>query len=176
LQVIQAPWFARLGVTALVTFSAAGLMSCGHSRSTHESAATTVTPHPLALPKDDVLHSIELRSPPLPQPASPWRREESQLFADLLKVHRADVLVIPFEVQDRGFDRIERSLMTEDFASALARQGRVSVINPYLAARAASPEESLAKGGGVHVQPFRTTGADIERIGISCPMGRLKFG
>ncbi len=90
-----------------------------------------------APPKDDVLHSIEVKGrQALPQPVSLWRQEESRLFADVLKDHPADVLVIPFEVQDRGFDRIERSLMTADFAYALMRHSHLRVINPYLAARA----------------------------------------
>ena len=136
MQVMGAFRFPGSALTALLTISAAGLTSCGHSQPAHAPATTAATSRPLALPKDDVLHSIELRSPPLRPVASPWRREESHLFTDLLKVHPADVLIVPFEVQDKGFDRIERSLMTEDLASALARQGQVRVVNPYLAARA----------------------------------------
>ena len=85
-----------------------------------------------------MLKSIDANSGPrhLYEPASPWRQEEAQLYVNLLRARPAEVLVIPFEVQDRGFDRIERSLMTADFASALSRQSHIPVVNTYLAARA----------------------------------------
>ena len=139
MHVKQVLTFHANALLALLAVSAVGLTSCGQSQSPREAplsvpAAAARAP---VLPKDDVLRSIELKSgPPLQLPASPWRQEESRLFTDLLSAHPADVLVVPFEVQDRGFDRIERSLMTADFASAVSRRLHVRVANPYLTARA----------------------------------------
>jgi tetratricopeptide (TPR) repeat protein len=135
-QVKRIAGFRTYTLAALLTSSAAALVSCGQSLSPAGQVAPALGSRTFTLPKDDVLHSLEVNSgsPPL-QPASPWRQEESQLFTDVLKAHPADILVIPFEVQDRGFDRIERSLMTADFASALSRHSPMRVLNPYLAAR-----------------------------------------
>lgn len=131
--------FQPAALAALLILSAAALSSCRQSQSPHEGLrpAPAGGARASTLPKDDVLHSIAVKSgQPLLQPASPWRKEESRLFTGLLSVHPADVLVVPFEVQDRAFDRIERSLMTADFASALSQRLHARVINPYLAARA----------------------------------------
>lgn len=121
-------------VVALI-LCAAGLTSCGQSPTGQESATAAARKPKVTWPKDDVLRSIGRRQE-LPQPVSPWRQEESRIFADVLQAHPAEVLVIPFEVQDKGFDRIERSLMTEDFASAVTRHYHARVVNPYLVARA----------------------------------------
>ena len=122
-----------------VTLSALSLVSCHKTpRPPSERPKLSVPSGVVALPKADVLDGIEggSGSPHRQPPVSPWRQEESQLFADALRARPADILVIPFEVQDRGFDRIERSLMTNEFAAALYRQSRRHVVNPYLVARA----------------------------------------
>jgi hypothetical protein len=129
--------FRMCALALLATISAPWLASCERSQPSAARPTSTVPSRAIALPKDDVLHSIGVNSVPhLREPVSPWRQEESQLFTDLLRAHPADVLVIPFEVQNRGFDRIERSLMTADFARALSMQSHVRVVNTYLVARA----------------------------------------
>ena len=137
MQVKRAVSFRTYLLVALLTSSAEWLAASGQSESPPEPTAQVAPQRPAVLPKDDVLHSIEVKSGlTLSLPASPWRQEESQLFTDLLRTRPADVLVVPFEVQDRGFDRIERSLMTADFASAVSRRAQTHVANPYVVARA----------------------------------------
>jgi hypothetical protein len=120
----------------LVVLCAIGLASCRPPQIPAQGSTPTATPKTVALPKDDVLRSIEVKGhSTLPELSSPWRQEESKLITQVLRAHPAEILLIPFEVQDRGFDRIERSLMTEDFAQAIARQPHSRVVNTYLAAR-----------------------------------------
>ncbi len=117
--------------------AAATLASCGPSSS--DKASTDQPPaaaHKIQLPKPDVLQDIAAKGRILFQPpASPWQVDESKVFFGVLTNHQADVLVVPFEIQDRGFDRIERSLMTADFAAAVARRTGSQVLNPYLVGR-----------------------------------------
>jgi flagellar basal body L-ring protein FlgH len=111
---MRIPSFRTYPSVVLFTLCAAGLASCGQSPTGREAATPAARPPTLAPLKDDVLLSIEVKSRQLlPQPVSPWREEESRLFADVLRADPADILIIPFEVQDRAFDGIERSLMTE---------------------------------------------------------------
>ncbi len=69
------------------------------------------------------------------RPASTWRSNEKVFYADLLAKGRFDVLVVPFQVQDFAIDRIARSLMTAELASAIGSEQK-KVPDPYLLARA----------------------------------------
>jgi hypothetical protein len=130
--------FRACAWVAALTVLATGLASCRRSEQPITKPVLPAALRAVSLPRDDVLHSIVVKSamPHLQEPGSPWRQEEAQVYTDVLRAHPADVLVIPFEVQDRGFDRIERSLMTADFATALSRQSHQPVANTYLVARA----------------------------------------
>lgn len=125
---------------ALIVLSA--LTGCGQQSSSvavqHQATVARASTAGALLPKDDVLQSIDRygAGPRLQAPASPWREEEARTFTDVLEQRRAEVLVVPFEIQDRGFDRIERALITSDFAVSLQRASRAEIPDPYLVARA----------------------------------------
>lgn len=71
---------------------------------------------------------------PVPEPtpvASTWLETDRRLYRELLTTQTVDVLVVPFQTQGYGFDRIERSLMSADLAYALG--GKVAA--PFLVER-----------------------------------------
>lgn len=74
----------------------------------------------------------------LPRPVSAWRTAEMAYYGDLLAQQGADVLVVPFQVQEHAFSRQIRSLMTAQLASAVsaAAAAGTSIPDPYLVARA----------------------------------------
>ncbi len=74
--------------------------------------------------------------PKRPEPRSPWLESERALYQDALAKHRVDVLVVPFQVQGYGLDRIERTLMTAELAYALGDASTYEVADPFLVARA----------------------------------------
>ena len=126
-------------LAGLLSVGASCLTSCGRRQAPPEvpHLPPKVAQRPILLPRDDVLTSIELKQgPPLQSVTSPWKQEQSRLFTDVLSADPVDVLVVPFEVQDRGFDRIERALMSADFASAISQRLHLRVANSFLAARA----------------------------------------
>lgn len=94
-----------------------------------ESAAVQKMPRP-----DTALHS----KLPKAHPRSPsaWRTAEKAFYEEILAKARVDVLVAPFQVQDQGFSREIRSLMTAQLVAAIADAGGPSVADPYLVARA----------------------------------------
>jgi len=71
-----------------------------------------------------------------PAPTSAWLESERALYRKVLARSKADLLVIPFQVQGYGLDRIERSLMSADLAYAIAAAGKRTVADPFLVARA----------------------------------------
>lgn len=73
---------------------------------------------------------------PPPVPESAWLESERELYRTVLAKRKADLLVIPFQVQGYGLDRIERSLMTADLSYALAAAGKQTVADPFLLTRA----------------------------------------
>src|SRR6185295_7039188 len=75
-----------------------------------------------------------------PRPASAWLEAEQKMYADVLARSKADVLVVPFQIQGRGLDRVERTLMSADLAYAIGDAGALTVADPFLA--------SLALGEG----------------------------
>jgi len=71
-----------------------------------------------------------------PNPKSDWQEREKALYRTLLTKGDFDVLVVPVEVQQCGFDRATRSLMTAQLTLALSAAPGAKVPDPYLAARA----------------------------------------
>jgi hypothetical protein len=67
---------------------------------------------------------------------SPWMESERELYQGVLARQHADLLVVPFQVQGYGLDRIERALMAADLAHAIGRAGKLSVADPWVVARA----------------------------------------
>ena len=67
-------------------------------------------------------------------PSSPWLQSEAALFTRALGRTKADLLVVPFQVQGYGLDRAERLIMSADLAYQLGRGQRVA--DPFLVARA----------------------------------------
>ena len=67
---------------------------------------------------------------------SDWKQGEKQRIASLLTAAQVevDVLLVPFQVQASGIDRINRSLMNASLAQALS--GSVKLADPFLIARA----------------------------------------
>jgi hypothetical protein len=61
---------------------------------------------------------------------------EKRLYASVLANYRADVLVVPFQVQGYGFDRVERAVMSADLALAIGSTGQYAIADPFLVARA----------------------------------------
>ena len=77
--------------------------------------------------------------PQLPSTASvhsPWMESERELYQRVLGRRQVDILVLPFQIQGYGLDRIERALMTADLAHAIGGTYKYSVADPWLVARA----------------------------------------
>jgi hypothetical protein len=75
-------------------------------------------------------------TPATPAPRSAWRDSERSLYQEALAKRPADILVVPFQVQGYGLDRIERALMSADLAYALGDASGHTVADPFLVARA----------------------------------------
>lgn len=71
-----------------------------------------------------------------PRPPSAWQSAEKGFYAEVLAAGKFEVLVVPFQVQDRAFARDLRSLMTAQLVSAMAAAGAKSIPDPYLVGRA----------------------------------------
>ena len=97
-----------------------------------------------ALPIPDYLETIlacnglSLTGAPPAQlpPPSAWMDAEKRLYSAVLAKRKVDVLVLPFQVQGNGFDRIERAVMSADLAYAIGGGGQYSVADPFLVSRA----------------------------------------
>lgn len=87
----------------------------------------------LPRPDIDMGHSVPRA---YPRPPSAWRSAEKAFYAEVLAGGKFEVLVVPFQVQDRAFSRDLRSLMTAQLAGAMAAAGAKSMPDPYLVARA----------------------------------------
>lgn len=85
--------------------------------------------------------SLGMGLPAPPRPASAWLDAERKLYSDALARSKADVLVVPFQIQGRGLDRVERALMAADLAYAIGDAGSVVVADPFIT--------SLALGEGM---------------------------
>lgn len=95
------------------------------SATSQASADAAQWPHPdtLRVVADDSMRSV-------------WVETEQRRYADLLKGHACDTLVVPVQSQHFGFDRATRSLMTAQLASALATGNGRCVVDPYVASSA----------------------------------------
>ena len=72
----------------------------------------------------------------LPYPSSAWIDSDRSLYQGVLARRKADVLVVPFQIQGFGLDRIERALMSADLAFELGRATNSSIADPFLVSRA----------------------------------------
>lgn len=71
-----------------------------------------------------------------PIPASAWQENEKAFYTDLLRGQQFDVLVVPFQVQDRAMDQSTRAIMTAQLSALIADHGKERVADPFLIARA----------------------------------------
>lgn len=78
-----------------------------------------------------VPHGVRPGAPPL-APVSHWVETNRELYETILGKGKADILVVPFQVQGYGIGRIERAVMTADLAYSLGSR----VADPFLVARA----------------------------------------
>ena len=68
-------------------------------------------------------------------PKSAWLDHEKKLFSDLVQSAAAEVLLVPCQVTQRAFDRVERLLVTLR-VNQLLTDGGLKTIDPFLVARA----------------------------------------
>lgn len=68
--------------------------------------------------------------------SSAWYEAERRQFRQLLSHQHADVLIVPFESQHYGVDRIERALMTHYLADAVASRSDATVADLTLVGKA----------------------------------------
>jgi len=71
-----------------------------------------------------------------PKAVSEWQANQKEVYADLLKGRKFDVLVVPVQVQDYALDRPTRSLMTAELSRAIGRARSIPMPDPYLVERA----------------------------------------
>src|SRR5688572_11964134 len=69
-----------------------------------------------------------------PPAASAWLDSERARYAAALAKQPVDILVVPFQVQGYGLDRIERAVMTADLAYAIGDASKLRVADPFLVA------------------------------------------
>lgn len=112
-------------------------------------------------PKPDT--SMSFLPKAYPRPASAWQSAEKTYYENLLSKGRFDVLVVPFQVQEFGFSRSTRSLMTAELALAIGAAQR-KVPNPYLVAR--------ALGDGYR----RVNPDDVYRLARKLHVGKIVWG
>ncbi len=65
-----------------------------------------------------------------------WRKTEMRRAYDGLEGETADILVVPFQVENHGFDAASRSLMTLSLAHRLATGTGLRIANPVVVANA----------------------------------------
>ena len=73
---------------------------------------------------------------PYPRPASQWQSLEKARYQKLLAAGQFDVIVVPFQIQDRAYSRSINALMTAQLALALSQSGKLRVPDQYLVSRA----------------------------------------
>jgi hypothetical protein len=96
-------------------------------------------------------------APPPARPSSAWLDTERRTYADALARTRADVLVVPFQIQSYGLDQVERGLMAADLAYAIGDAGSVTVADPFLVA--------LALGEGMRQIDLQEAAQLADRMG-----------
>jgi hypothetical protein len=131
-----------------------GIGACASAVAAEQLAAcrNSIVPIPLRppvkdlsgdLPAPDYLDTIigcntsaTFGSPPQSAPKSAWLDSERLLYQEALAKSQVDVLILPFQVQSYGLDRIERSLMTAELAYAIGDASDYKIADPFLVARA----------------------------------------
>lgn len=93
------------------------------------------------------LFGMPTQPPPTPASASLISQRAGYLAA--LSAQPADVLVVPFQVQGYGLDRIERAVMTADVAYAIGDAGALRVADPFFTALALGEGERRFDPGAV---------------------------
>jgi hypothetical protein len=76
-----------------------------------------------------------------PPAASNWLGREKSLFREVLAGHQYDVVVLPVQVEEPSFDRIERSLMTRYLSQRIEERTGSRLPDPTLLARALGARE-----------------------------------
>lgn len=71
-----------------------------------------------------------------PRPTSSWEAREREFYGRLLAGTKFDVLVVPFQIERKGFDRSTRLLMAAELADAIAQTTKWSIPDPHLVAKA----------------------------------------
>lgn len=71
-----------------------------------------------------------------PPRLSKWIEREKSLFREALAAHRYDVVVLPVQTEEPGFDRIARSLMTRYLTQGVEERIGAPLPDPTLLARA----------------------------------------
>ena len=68
-------------------------------------------------------------------PQSAWLDQDRKLFSKLVESSDAEVLLVPCQVTQRGFDRVERMLVTLR-VNQLLSEGGIKTVDPFLVMRA----------------------------------------
>jgi len=69
-------------------------------------------------------------------PKSAWIESQKELYKNILKRNKYDVLVVPFQIQGYAIDRVGRSLMTRYITDYLSKTTDLRIPDPTLVARA----------------------------------------
>jgi hypothetical protein len=99
-------------------------------------------------------------------PESAWLESERELYRTVLSKRKADLLVIPFQVQGYGLDRIERLLMTADLSYAVAAAGKQTVADPFLLTRAPYEQDAQERRRALAMTYYLDPAAAHIRKGI----------
>jgi hypothetical protein len=115
--------------------------------------ACNAAARPLGMPMQTSLQPTAATAP------SPWLQSERELYQRVLAKRPVDVLVVPFQVQGYGLDRVERQLMSAELADAIGASGQFTVADPWLVSRAMGegmrridPAEAQSLGGRLGAQ------------------------
>jgi len=122
-----------LVVAAAATFRCFGSDSSGPAKAVPFDFVSLRNTPPAIAP-DQWMQSVVPAS--YPRPVSAWQAAERTRFEKILGHAQADVLVVPFQIEEMPLDRAARSLMTAELAQAIANTTKLSVADPYLVARA----------------------------------------
>lgn len=88
---------------------------------------------------------------------SAWLDAERARYVGILASQPADILVVPWQIQGYGIDRIERAVMAADLAYAIGDAGALKVADPFLTA--------LALGEGIRQVDQNAVARLAEKIG-----------
>ncbi|MET3108032.1 tetratricopeptide (TPR) repeat protein [Oxalobacteraceae bacterium GrIS 2.11] len=85
-----------------------------------------------------------------PRPVSSWQTSEKSFYTKLLEKEKYDVLIVPFQVQDRAFDQATRSLLTARLTDLIKSGTSLRIPDPYLVARALGDGDRRFKSAAVY--------------------------